>query len=101
MPYINYVETDDNYNYYKPSDSLQNLFENKVIAPLRGITTDGSIQPERHTRFIGKLFWSEEERILMNHVRIILRKIRYYFIVSIICLCISIAVIIFTHDTYP
>ena len=37
MPYINYVETDDNYNYYKPSDSLQNLFENKVITPLRGL----------------------------------------------------------------
>lgn len=36
MPYINYVETDDNYNYYKPSDSLQNLFENKIITPLRG-----------------------------------------------------------------
>ena len=35
MPYINYVETDDNYNYYKPSDSLQNLFENVVITPLR------------------------------------------------------------------
>ena len=36
MEYINYVETDDNYNYYEPSDSLQNLFENKVITPLRG-----------------------------------------------------------------
>ena len=37
MPYINYVETGDNYNYYKPSDSLQNLFENVVITPLRGL----------------------------------------------------------------
>ncbi len=35
MPYINYVETDNNYNYYKPSNNLRNLFENLVIIPLR------------------------------------------------------------------
>ena len=34
MPYIDYIETAGNYNYYKPSDSLRNLFENKIITPL-------------------------------------------------------------------
>ncbi len=45
MPYINYVETDDNYNYYKPSDSLQNLFENKVIASLNELLPEVTANP--------------------------------------------------------
>ena len=92
MPYINYLETDDNYNYYKPSESLQNLFENVVITPLRGSLPGVASNPNAYTN--RKLFWIKEERI---HIRIILHKIRYYFIVSIICLCISISYHFYRH----
>ena len=45
MPYINYIETSDEYNYYKPSDSLQNLLENKIITPLRGSLPEVAANP--------------------------------------------------------
>ena len=35
MQYINSIGTDGGYEYYQPSVSLQNLFENKVITPFR------------------------------------------------------------------
>ena len=45
MPYINYIETSDEYNYYKPSDSLQNLLEDKIITPLRGSLPEVAANP--------------------------------------------------------
>ena len=36
MQYIHYIDTDDSgYSYYKPSNSLHSLFENKVVTPFR------------------------------------------------------------------
>ena len=35
MLYSNYIDTDGNFDYYKPSNSLRNLFENLVVIPLR------------------------------------------------------------------
>ena len=35
MQYTNYIDTDGNFDYYKPSNSLRNLFENLVVIPLR------------------------------------------------------------------
>ena len=35
MPYTNYIDTDDNDEYYKPSNSLQQLFETCIIVPFK------------------------------------------------------------------